>query len=33
LKLTGTLFDMLITKGMSKVVEELEAGTPPEQKQ
>ena len=26
LKLTGTLFDMLITKGMSKVVEELEAG-------
>ena len=26
LKLTGTLFDMLITKGMSKVVEELESG-------
>jgi hypothetical protein len=33
LKLTGTLFDMLITKGMSKVVEELETGAPPEQKQ
>jgi hypothetical protein len=31
IKLTGTLFDMLITKGMSKVVEELEAGKTPEQ--
>lgn len=31
LKLTGTLFDMLITKGMSKVVEELEAGKQPDE--
>ena len=32
IKLTGTLFDMLVTKGMSKVVEELEASKSAETK-
>ncbi len=33
IKLTGTLFDMLITKGMSKVVEEIESAKSVEHKQ